>query len=105
MTHTPTPWHVFDDKAECPGIEAENVTIVVFGDKLTITEDCGVQGETAEEARANAAFIVRAVNSHDALVEALEAAQAALNGTEVNSFGLRNHITNTLIFARQKART
>lgn len=69
--YTPTPWEVYTVKDQYPGIEALNGTfsIVVWGDSK-IESDCGVQGRTPEEA--NAEFIVRAVNSHEALVEALK---------------------------------
>lgn len=70
--HTALPWSVFAPSVECPGIESEDgVSIVVFAHCLAPNEEAGVQGRTPEEARANAAFIVRACNSHDALVSAL----------------------------------
>ena len=56
--HTPTPWNVV----------THNGVSLIDGDADRI----GVN----VEAPANAAFIVRACNSHDALVKALEAVEA-----------------------------
>lgn len=68
--HTPTPWTVYDAAEACyPGIDAARRTVVVFGNA---DEECGVRGDTPEEAEANARFIVHAVNCHDDLLEALE---------------------------------
>lgn len=76
---TPGPWAVFDargDDAECPGIEALDgkLSIVVFGEKLTDQEVCGIQGRTVEEAQANARLIAAAPD----LLEALNDARAAI---------------------------
>ena len=71
--HTPTPWTVYDAAdAYYPGIDAARRTVVVFG---SADEECGVRGDTPEEAEANARFIVRAVNSHDEMLEALTLAR------------------------------
>lgn len=62
--HTPTPWYLADDddcRICCP--EEDVCTADTHRDEYSPDED---------EAIANAAFIVRAVNSHDALVEALQ---------------------------------
>lgn len=63
MTHTPTPWRV----AECPE------DIIGADDAAVATTDTSVISMISPEdvRAANAAFIVRAVNSHDKLVEAL----------------------------------
>ena len=68
--HTPTPWKTWfceDNKrlktghwAFCPAIQADDGV-------LRIVPFAGIRGDVAE---ANAAFIVRAVNSHEALIEA-----------------------------------
>lgn len=82
--HTPTPWHV--------------VKMYGWGDSLCISRRSqadldGVAGEgpiavmsrgashweTPFPVEANAAFIVRAVNAHDALVEALKGAGRLLH--------------------------
>ncbi len=59
---TPGPWHADGCK-----VRATNTSIVV----CLPSPDSGVN---VEQAIANAAFIVRACNSHDALVAALEKA-------------------------------
>lgn len=65
--HTPTPW-------------AQGITCATDGSRY-ITADCGTkyhrrkivaEAEEGPGAQDNAAFIVRACNAHDALVEALE---------------------------------
>jgi hypothetical protein len=62
--HTPTPWtvHVL---AEKPYVVAD---VSIRGAQVIAT----VGGRTAEEQTANAAFIVRAVNAHNKLVEAAQ---------------------------------
>jgi len=55
VTHTPTPWIVEDGYIKCPKHNIGSVN------------SC-----RSTEGSANAKFIVRAVNAHDALVEALE---------------------------------
>jgi hypothetical protein len=81
---TPTPWfvHDFSGIAACDqdstGARPCDVTISC-DDPATITVavmDRGLTG-TMEEARANAALIMCAVNSHAALVSALEAMEVA----------------------------
>ena len=61
--HTPTPWNLNGRH-----IDAEK------GNKLIVS----LRSEHDAENLANAAFIVRACNSHDALVEALENAKAEI---------------------------
>lgn len=56
--HTPTPW-----KVEGPFLERS-----IFGEKDLVTRLVGFDKIQS----ANAAFIVRAVNSHDALIKALK---------------------------------
>ena len=66
--HTPTPWRRDETDESC--------FVIPRNDLQTVQIVC-VLGEHSDVADAtdyaNAAFIVRAVNSHDALVEALEA--------------------------------
>lgn len=77
--HTPTPWTVFNADEGCyPGIDAGWRTIVMFGSP---DEDCGIRGDTPEEAEANARFIVHAVNCHDELLSALEQYASGLTDT------------------------
>jgi len=94
--HTPIPWQAgFPDgsgltrvmtatkyERTMPGIRVEGTptSVTLTRDRrvpdtiyLTETMICSMDGESADEAEreANAAFIVRCVNAHDALVEAL----------------------------------
>jgi hypothetical protein len=64
-THTPTPWHRHD---------SEQFT-VCGQDGLSIASTA-VESRPEIESDANLAFIVRAVNSHAALVEALDSIEA-----------------------------
>lgn len=58
--HTPTPWTVF-------GFSSVETVKKYRGDRLEICEAFTSQIDSAE-AKANAAFIVRAVNSHEELL-------------------------------------
>lgn len=63
--HTPTPWYSNDDYADIRDHRA-NLIMRKPSTKTSIYADI-------ETAKANAAFIVKAVNSHEALVVALQA--------------------------------
>ena len=67
MKHTKTPWHVYKDGKWDNGIDSETLSIAVFGNPT----ERGIEGDTIEESRANAAFIVKAVNNYYLLIEAL----------------------------------
>ena len=60
-THTPTPWH-YQEKSDA------YTHIVRSGDRFILQ----LSQDTSGEAEATARFIVKAVNSHDALVKALQ---------------------------------
>jgi hypothetical protein len=66
--HTPTPWTVPDGGIRPAIYTADEV------------EHIATMADTGDEMEANAAFIVRAVNSHDALVEALLEVRKCGNG-------------------------
>jgi hypothetical protein len=63
MTHTPTPWDYYENDGE-PAIVTNDGTWRGTVAKVELSED--------------AAFIVRACNAHDALVEALEMARSRI---------------------------
>ena len=65
IKHTPTPWRLGRNGTDY---------CVFFGDEKFVA-DC--EASDTDEDRANAAFIVRAVNSHQALVDALKDAERA----------------------------
>jgi hypothetical protein len=106
------PWHVFEggvNNYQWPGIEASNDTsIVVWGDG-DYADDCGVHGETPEQARANAELIVKAVNNHDALVKALKgiadfcSADAITLGAISRLTAIRNTALNVLAAVEAKS--
>jgi hypothetical protein len=59
--HTLGPWTVFGDDGDRPGIEAEGVSVVIWGDLEEKEEDYGgVRGKTPDEALANARLIAAA---------------------------------------------
>jgi len=58
VKHTPTPWHVTVNRAQ---------DLVCAGDE--VVADCA-SGDLPDITKANAEFIVRAVNCHDELVSA-----------------------------------
>jgi hypothetical protein len=66
MTHTPTPWAI-SPGTDSPDIKSET------GDYVVSTGWSGYGGEAiaGEMSEEDAAFIVKAVNAHDKLVEAL----------------------------------
>jgi hypothetical protein len=65
MPHTPTPW-MPDDSGHVRGADGRKITLALSGLALS----CGVP---SEQDKADGAFVLRAVNSHDALVAALKA--------------------------------
>ena len=88
MKHTPTPWHTENS----PGDWGLPGSVSVFGDGKEV---CSTEYTTPycvgasrsdiagyDRAQADAALIVRAVNAHDALVEALQAVNDWLQGLE-----------------------
>jgi hypothetical protein len=65
MEHTPTPWKV----VKTPKQEGGNITQIYGGDGFeVVTRVRSAERSTAK----NAAFIVKAVNSHEELLEALK---------------------------------
>lgn len=64
--HTPIPWHIGVRQAD----------VIVYDEKGWAICNCIVyHGKESGEPKANAAFIVRAVNSHEALCEMLKQAR------------------------------
>ena len=62
-THTPTPWKVWRD----PGNPSPRIT----GADRCLVLSIGIGPHFAKPTEANAEFIVRACNSHEALVQAV----------------------------------
>lgn len=82
---TKGPWVVYPIDVECPGIEANGVSIVIFGTKLNEDEMCGVQGATVAEAKGNAALI--------AMAPTLAAAVLRLRAIDAQANEIRSAIT------------
>lgn len=108
--HTPTPWHVYEGGSN-PAHDS------VWREGRTVAAMAGDSAQIAVAycdyftdglARANAALIVRAVNSHDDLVKALDDALGLIgslrwpSGSERRAFDERR---KTLVAALQKARS
>jgi len=72
--HTPTPWRITpsvpSDGFECYWLTGN------FGPHNAEKEICAINGPQSGVQAANAAFIVKAVNNHDALVRALRESAA-----------------------------
>ena len=68
---TPGKWSVYEVERETywPGIDAGRTSIVVWGDQQ---ENNGVQGDTLEEAKANAHLIAAAPDLYEALQAMLD---------------------------------
>jgi hypothetical protein len=75
-THTPTPWKFIrhPEESDWAG-NIQGSYGKVDGIENIRTISCQTKYGTPEEIEANGTFIVRACNSHDALVEALEYAR------------------------------
>jgi len=76
MTHTPTPWRVEQESTQIWNvIDEQDQTTYALGYPIVTcrTSPCSswAKGPNVDEGEANAAFIVKAVNSHEKLVEAL----------------------------------
>lgn len=71
---TATSWFVYPNPSPegRPGIDGPEGTIVLFNDVENGSDDAGIHGETLEQARELANFIVRAVNNHAVLLAALK---------------------------------
>lgn len=74
--HTPTPWRIEVVESSSSG---DPVELIVCGTDWEIAQI--ELGEEDNLCRANAAFIVKACNSHDALVKALEAIRDCAKNT------------------------
>lgn len=72
VEHTPTPWEIITLQDAVPHLMGADHA------RVALLDDCHLDNE----AQANAAFILRAVNAHDALVEAIRV--AALRLSELN---------------------
>lgn len=78
--HTPTPWLVTD---EIDRIYNGELIRPVSGNPSPVAVVCDFNRfDRDEERKANAAFIVKAVNAHDALVDAARSAIALIESYE-----------------------
>jgi hypothetical protein len=94
--HTPTPWGYDGDGFDSVAAQdfgTDGYTIFPLDEEGMacghICEMSEVEGD--DEAEANAAFIVKAVNNHDSLLEALKALCAAVSrvgGVQAEQLGL-----------------
>lgn len=94
--HTPELLEIFrgDFPHDCPGIDAGDLSIVVFGERLT--GDLGIQGRTVAEAHANARRIVAAWNACIGIsTEALEAGVVAEMVAVINALKASRSIIDT----------
>ena len=80
MNYTPTPWKVFEGK-ENEGKSTSKAIVDQTGIVLANIWNRGTK--PAQQAKANAEFIVRAVNSHEELLEACKDALKFMDGTDV----------------------
>lgn len=76
--HTPTPWFVMKEVGPCQErLISGKPFYPDHGDPLFHVT---VTGNSDEEREANTDFVIRAVNSHDALLAALKGLMADLSG-------------------------
>lgn len=73
--HTPTPWRTDAD--------TEHMTLI--DKKGRLIADCAIYGRgfTSAQNVANAALVKRAVNSHHAMIDALESAKRLMDSLEM----------------------
>jgi hypothetical protein len=80
--HTPTPWRYrpreFDDWGFIRGPDDVLAAVAKYGACTETSLDQHRHNRT-DPAEANAAFVVKAVNNHDALVDALASVRAEIN--------------------------
>jgi hypothetical protein len=77
--HTPTPWWIAQSAG--PGILAIDATDPQDGQLFAVCEIFGINDmrENSPVAEANAAFIVKACNSHDQLIAELQNGRVAID--------------------------
>lgn len=102
---TPTPWAVASDRLTIDAAPSASSTtgnrlrIAVCGDRFHAIQPNPVQGP------ANAAFIVRAVNAHDDLLEVAEAIDALMGLTLKRTYpDLAQMLTAAIAKAKGEAR-
>jgi hypothetical protein len=89
--HTPTPWVIDPSGSSINAGDALGRIADMKGDYIWPSED-----------KANAAFIVQACNSHQALVDALEATEGTLDWMEqFASEGMQAECDKSLAMARE----
>jgi len=97
--HTPTPWKAVRENAHPTG----GALLGVFVDRADgscIAETFSNCGQSDAECRANAAFIVRACNAHDALVAALSDLEDIFDGQEDCDDGVPNDAMRAMTIIR-----
>ena len=80
LQHTPTPWQVHESSPSSPLQIIGNIDYNADGSQIDYDVIADMGGLDADDA--NAAFIVRAVNSHEALVEAATWAIAVISNPD-----------------------
>jgi hypothetical protein len=94
--HTPLPWAITcNEMKSCVGLEIHS------GKNTIVYQD--VWHEFAEQAKADFAMIVRAVNSHDELCEAVKFALKYAAMREEKGDAMPSQLTNALRAALAKA--
>lgn len=108
--HTPTPWAAIDSVWK----RADGLYECAIVRPVTQTKLAMAFGRTEEEAKANAAFIVRAVNAHEELVKELRRVAEDMNTLVDNDehwnraqmrevlFAIQSNATNALAKAEGK---
>lgn len=87
--HSKTPWNVVIIPPTSK-LRQDTGATMVRTNSGTMAIDCMRSGFTFDESAANAAHIVRCVNSHDALVAALELARDYINDESI-AHAVTNH--------------
>ena len=98
MTHTPTPWKVSGNQIQSEKLNNYGNWILL---EMPLRKEPTMQDMT-EEDKANAEFIVHAVNAHDELVEACKLALDVLSYDEPRSTKTETILKNAIAKAEGK---
>jgi hypothetical protein len=91
--HTPTPWRVIDNEPGNGYGSMDIAPLLIEGEFFAVA---AIIGDVARiDPQANAAYIVRACNSHAALVEALKACAGVLSGEGMSKSSLVDALEKT----------
>lgn len=94
--HTPTPWHFEKGRFNSDDLSDSHIGSIVSEKDFILAAINGDAG-SSEEVEANAAFIVRAVNAHEELLEAAKIGLRYMKPEEKVIYGVDKKIVERAI--------